>query len=236
MLVVFIPDRSFAQDRSFSRSGWEEVNRVLVLPSVYHSAAPADDASSTADRESGEAGGPAGSAASKTCIVEPSRPDGAGGVLVVYGDADTVQDCWTSDPTGAENSEAETGGRAGAASTDPSIGTAGDYQEQQSGAESADPGVVARMPVVVVGEPIVPYYLPRNYGPSASAMTPAYGAARRLFPTSRPAWMPPVGNGRPAWMPRPMSAVKVPEPMMWRGASMRARLLQMRRMERIRRR
>lgn len=232
MLVVsvLISASVFAADGAPRASDWERLDQVLVIPPVYKPDAKGNTSAATPSASS-SSGTPAARAGCGSSTLNVG-PDGA---VSVSGTADCtntnapaaevpVQDAGeTAAPQSAPQAaggsavqSAESGtAEADAGGVAPSVGTLDDYQQQEAADEAAARAGLGRPPpAVVVGPPMLPYYLPRTYAVPTPPMAPMY-VPQASFP--RATWMPqpvsPMVQGPPAWMPRagvPTVAVRPP--------------------------
>jgi hypothetical protein len=178
-----------ARDSGSSDSDWERLDQVLVIPPVYKPAAKAN-APAAVDPP----------AASEGCG-NSQLAMGPGGAIAVAGTADcqstnTVQtqaqrqDSGPTGPSGSSQAATSPAAQSAApadAQASPPVGTIDDYRQQQETA--AELGANQMPPPIVVGPPLVPYYLPRTY------QVPDAPMARIYVPTT--------AFPRAPWMPRP---------------------------------
>lgn len=205
---------AYARGSGSSDSDWERLDRVLVIPPVYKPAAKANVPQTNNGCGNSRLGA------------------GPGGAIAVAGTAD----CQNTNTTQAQNSGSSKASDSNQAAASPStqsagastgeadsgnsgsqVGTIDEYKRQQQAEAEVQAAIRANRipPAVVVGPPVVPYYLPRRYAaPVGPPMNHIY-VPTTAFP--RASWMPrpvaPVVPASPAWMPQarvPMVAVRPP--------------------------
>jgi hypothetical protein len=211
MLAASAATPACARDASSADSDWERVDSVLEIPPVYKPAARSS-APATADLP------PDGSGCESQKL-----GSGADGAVAVAGTADTACAAAGSASDDRQVSSSDSGQRESdsadsPAAADPAIGTLDDYRQQQAAAEAAARAAIGQIPVVV-GPPLVPYYLPRAYAAPAPAMNHLYVPSTGFANIApRASWMPapvtPMVVPPPAWAPQPtVPMVAAPAPM-----------------------
>lgn len=205
LLATIVAGASYANEAASGGSDWEEVDQVLVLPSVYQPVGRASNQAGAANPsapDSASAGSSASApATSPDCPAPPATLDDGGAAA-----AAAAQGCVPADGSDPQAQQAAADAAQLDSDSSPAdLGSLEAYQEQQAAAEELGASGVIQMPVVIVGPPIVPYYLPRTYAPSAPVMRHAYVPAP-TFPPS--AWMPPPMTRLPPFQPMTLGAMR----------------------------
>lgn len=205
-----------ARDSGSSDSDWERLDRVLVIPPVYKPAVKADAPGANHGCGDSRLGaGPGGAiAVAGTADCQSTNTTQAQEQNSGSSEASDPNQSAASPPT---QSAAANAGQAESGNSGPPLATIDEYRRQQEAQAEAAATIRANRipPRVVVGPPLVPYYLPRRYvAPAAPPMSRIYVPRTAFPPTS---WMPrpaaPVVPASPAWMPQtrvPMVAVRPP--------------------------
>ena len=207
LLATIVGGASYANEAASGGSDWEEVDQVLVLPSVYQPRGRASNQAAAANPSAPDSASTSPStaapAASPDCPAPPATLDD-GGAVAVGG----VHDCAATSGSNPQGQQAAADAAQQDGDSSPAdLGSLEAYQEQQAAAEELSASGVIQMPAVIVGPPIVPYYLPRTYAPSAPAMTNIYVPAP-TFPSALPAWMPPPMTRLPPLRPMTLGAMR----------------------------